>query len=85
MERGPPAPAGAWGVVMSEPVLSMRCGRCDRKLAELLDLRQGAISIKCPRCGAITVQRAVESPPPRAPERPADGEAPCPTGPALVP
>ncbi|KAA5602334.1 Com family DNA-binding transcriptional regulator [Roseospira marina] len=62
-------------------MVSMRCAGCARKLAELLDLRHGGISIKCPRCGAITIQRAVESPPQRATERPPKGEASCPNGP----
>ncbi|WP_425502611.1 Com family DNA-binding transcriptional regulator [Roseospira goensis] len=56
----------------------MRCGQCRRKLAELLEFRYGTVRIKCPRCGAVTIQRAVESPPQRAAERPADGESPCP-------
>lgn len=45
--------------------IEIRCGACRRKLGEGT---YQALTIKCPRCGAMNHLRA-ESPPPHAAER----------------
>ncbi|MDR2507619.1 MAG: Com family DNA-binding transcriptional regulator [Candidatus Accumulibacter sp.] len=49
---------------------TIRCGQCNKKLAEAEYRR---LAIKCPRCGALNQMKAME-PPTRA-ARPPDTEA----------
>jgi phage FluMu protein Com len=49
---------------------TIRCGQCNRKLAEAEYIR---LAIKCPRCGAINQMKATK-PPTRA-ARPPETEA----------
>jgi phage FluMu protein Com len=48
---------------MQEKLKEIRCGQCQRKLAEGEYVR---LNIKCPRCGALNVLRALSP----TPERP---------------
>ncbi|WP_407942360.1 Com family DNA-binding transcriptional regulator [Methylomonas rapida] len=52
---------------------TIRCGHCDRKLAEAQYLR---LAIKCSRCGTLNDLKAVEplTRAPRAPDENCDGQ-----------
>jgi phage FluMu protein Com len=47
----------AEGYTEGKKMETIRCGQCDRKLAEADYIR---LSIKCPRCGAINQMKAQE-------------------------
>lgn len=57
---------------------SIRCGNCRRLLARASGF--SSIEIKCPRCGAITIERATRPEPERRIERPEEKDVSCRAG-----
>jgi len=45
----------------SSSLITMTCNSCGKKIAEV-KLRDGIVSIKCPKCGTVNVQETKTTP-----------------------